>query len=204
MFIFGAKSFFSGVLIELNAQIDIFMLGIMVNDHYVGIYSFASVIAKGVCQLLVVFRINFNPISINFIATKQKQKFSDFFKKSRKNVYQIMTTFGIILILIYPLILKLLTNKKEFSQSWLPFSIILSGIIISSGYLPFNQLLLLAGHPGKHTLMVILTVLFNFLGNLVLIPFFGITGAAIATGLAFPFSIIILLFFLRNYTTINI
>ena len=53
---YGAKSALAGVMLELNAKVDIWMIGVFLSDKLVGIYTFAAMVAEGVYQLLVVLQ----------------------------------------------------------------------------------------------------------------------------------------------------
>ncbi len=60
----------------------------------------------------------------------------------------------------------------------------MGGVALTSPWLPFNQVLLMAGHPGWHTVYVVGVVLSAYVANLVLIPPLGLVGAALGAGLA--------------------
>jgi O-antigen/teichoic acid export membrane protein len=54
----------------------------------------------------------------------------------------------------------------------------MTGIALASPYLPFAHLLLMARHPGWHTVLLVLAVAINIVGCVVLIPRLGPSGAA--------------------------
>lgn len=200
-FSFGTQSFFSGVLIELNTRVDVLMIGYFSSDKMVGIYSFAAMLAEGISQLPVVIRTNFNPIIVKNIISNNLIQLKKLASKIKFYTYFIMFIICLIAIFIYPYGIKLMTNKQIFTQSWLPFSILLIGIFISSGFIPLNQIFLQAGKPALHTFMISLVVIFNIVFNYFLIPNYGISGAASATSLSFVFSIVILYYL--SYKVLN-
>ena len=67
------------------------------------------------------------------------------------------------------------------------FIILICGIALSSGYMPFSGILLQGGRPGLQTLLMGGVVLFGIITNASLIPFYGAIGAAVATGMTFVF-----------------
>jgi O-antigen/teichoic acid export membrane protein len=85
---------------------------------------------------------------------------------------------------IYPLVLPVLTGNPAFDASVLPFAILLAGIVVSAGYMPFQQTLLMAGHPALHTLLMALALATNAVGNALLVPRFTTSGSALATSMA--------------------
>lgn len=182
---FGLRSFMSGVLIELNTRVDILMIGYFLSDKMVGIYSFAAIMAEGFYQLLVVLRTNYNPVLVRFIAEKRLKELKAMIKKGKRMTYAVMVLVGVVSVLLYPYIIQVITNKAAFEESWSIFAILMLGIVISSGYVPFNQILLQAGRPGAHTMMIASVLLFNGVFNYLLIPVWQANGAAIATGVSF-------------------
>jgi O-antigen/teichoic acid export membrane protein len=193
--LFGAQSFFSGVLIELNARVDVLMLGYFVSDRLVGLYSFAAILAEGFYQLLVVLRNNVNPILAQGLASQRLEELRQKIRRGRAMTYMLMFAVGTAAVALFPVGPYLLSTAREFAASWLPFAILIGGITLGAGYVPFGGVLLQAGRPGMHTVMTLAVVLAHIAGNLALIPIYGPLGAAVATGFSFVFSAMMLQLF---------
>jgi O-antigen/teichoic acid export membrane protein len=202
--LFGVKSALSGILLELNSRVDILMLGWFLADDAVGIYSFAALFTEGFFQLLVVLQNNYNPILARLVSEGRIAELESMVRRARRRTYAAMALVGLAAIMVYPLTLRLLTNKPEFAASRVPFAILVAGIVLASGYLPFQNALSMGNRPGWHTALIGLTVLFNGVANALLIPPWGIAGAATATGLAFVFSVIVLRFLARRLLALRI
>jgi O-antigen/teichoic acid export membrane protein len=202
--LFGVKSALSGILLELNSRVDILMLGWFLADDKVGIYSFAALFAEGFFQLLVVLQNNYNPILARMVSEGRIAELESIVRRARRRTYAAMVLVGLAAIAVYPIALRVLTNKPEFEESRLPFTILVAGIVLASGYLPFQNALSMGNRPGWHTALIGMTVLFNGLANALLIPLWGIQGAAAATGLAFVFSVLVLRFFARRLLVLRI
>lgn len=200
---FGFKSLLSSIFIEMNTRIDIFMLGIFLSDEIVGIYSFAALFAEGFLQIFVVLQNNFNPILANLI-NKNNQELINFIFRVRRKTYKLISLLGIIAIAIYPFLITFITNKPEFENSYFPFIIIIMGILISSGYLPFQNILIMFNRPTAQTYVIICVALTNILLNSLLIPIFGIKGAALGTSLATISSIYITKYFVSKEVNLKI
>jgi hypothetical protein len=67
---FGLRSIGSGVLLELNARVDVLMIGWFLSDRDVGIYTFAAMLAEGLYQLVVVLQNLYNPILARGLAAR--------------------------------------------------------------------------------------------------------------------------------------
>jgi O-antigen/teichoic acid export membrane protein len=189
---YGLKSVVSGMLLELNARVDVLMLGVFLDDARVGIYSFAAMLAEGCFQLLVVLQNNYNPVLARQIATRRFAQLEAMVRKGKRNTYLLMAGVGLAAVAVYPLVLDLLTNKPGFQDSFLPFAVLIGGIVLMAGYYPFSQTLLMANRPGWHTGLMVLVVASNVLFNRLLIPHLEIEGAALGTALSFLASVIFL------------
>ena len=74
----------------------------------------------------------------------------------------------------------------------MPFVTLIIGIVTASGYLPFQNILILSNKPFFQSLMIISIALINVFLNFLLIPILGINGASIATALSTISSMLIL------------
>lgn len=201
---FGLRSVASGVLMELNTRVDVLMLGYFASDRIVGIYSFAAMLAEGVFQLPIVFRTNVNPILVRLIADRQFTELKAFTRKGKWVTYAVMIVVGGLAVALYPWGVALVSNKPDFHHGWPLFAILMGGIVVSAGYIPFGQILLQAGRPGLHTGMITMLVLFNAAANLSLIPIWGAAGAAFATALAFVLSAVLIAVLTRRTLGVTI
>lgn len=188
---YGAKSFASGMLLELNSRVDVLMLGLFLADGPVGVYSFAAFVAEGVYQVLVVLQNNYNPILAEHIASGKLRELEPLVHKGRRVTYLMFAGIASVAFLGYPVLLAIL-ERPEFADGWLPFGTILAGMLIASGYMPFAQALLMANRPGWHTLMMASVVLVNVFGNACMIPSFGLVGAAAGTALCLVSATVVL------------
>ena len=181
---YGFKSAASDMLLELNSRIDVLMLGFfLAADGPVGVYSFAAFVAEGVFQVLVVLQNNYNPILAKDLALGKLRELEAVVAKGRRWTYLLFTAVALVAFASYPLFLAVL-GEPEFRDGWLPFGLIVLGMTLASGYMPFAQTLLMANHPGWHTGMMASVVLVNVIGNALLIPVFRLAGAAAAIGCA--------------------
>jgi O-antigen/teichoic acid export membrane protein len=201
---FGARSFLSGTIAELNTRVDVLMLGYFVKDRVVGVYSMASLIVEGFAMLSYVVRDNLNPILNKLIAQHKIVELKETIKRGVKIQYTAIALLGIVAIISYPFFIRLFISDSNFMTSWAPFSILMLGLMLCAGYLPFNMLLVMAGCPGLHTLLKGGIVLSNIILNLLLIPYFGMYGAAYATAISFLLSALYLKFLVRKTLNIRI
>ncbi|MCE9592919.1 MAG: polysaccharide biosynthesis C-terminal domain-containing protein [Planctomycetes bacterium] len=198
-FAYGVKSFLAGVLLDLNSRVDVLLLGYFLDDDGpVGVYSFAAMIAEGVFQLMVKLQNNYNPVIAEHVATGRIRELEALVRRGRWWSWALMLGVGTIAIAGYPLGLRIIHADPGLVAGWLAFAILIGGIFVSAGYLPFQQTLLMAGKPGWHTGMMAVLVVANFVGNVLLIPHFGLAGAALGTALALLVSVLVLRWMVRR------
>ena len=194
---FGSRGFLSGVLIEMNTRVDVLMLGYFMSDTIVGIYSFASTFAEGFAQLSTVIRQNVDPIVGKCFAEDNREKIREIAKKVRRTFYPIMAFAGCALIAVFPILIWLVASNGENWQSWGVFALLVSGIVLASGYRPFIGMLMQGGRPGTYTILIAGSVIGNVILNVCLIPVLGIYGAAVATALIYVLEIVVLVVIVR-------
>ena len=195
---YGLKCIIGGMLIELNTRVDIIMIGIFMSDEKVGIYSFAALFAEGFYQLLIVLQNILNPIMARQFSESKLNEFYKQFKNVKQKTYKALFFVCILSITFYPFVLNFLTNKSEFADSYIPFSILVIGITAASGYIPFYNIFSMSDMPRLQSIFMLLIFLTNLILNSIFIPILGLYGAALGTGLSFLASI-----YYFNYLTKN-
>jgi O-antigen/teichoic acid export membrane protein len=191
-FAYGTKSLASGVLLELNAKVDVWMIGVYLADKDVGVYAMAAMVAEGIYQLLVVLQNNCNPRIARQIATHELDGLRELVRRVRGRTYLGMAAVALVAVLAFPTFVDLLAANRGYETAQVPFALLAAGIVLASGYIPFGQTLLMAGFPGWHSFFMIATVAVNVAGNVLLVPRLGISGAAAATAVSMVASVFLL------------
>lgn len=186
-FIFGCKILLSNMVLELNTKVDIICLGwILKDDYQIGIYSFAVLFAEGFYQIFVVVRRSVNPIitkSYQNIAERQK-KINQLCDDVGKYIRLKKWLMGILVLLAYGGVCLIL-DKKEYLNSIVSLSVLCFFIVLTAKRIIMGNFYAQIGKPEKESFLNICTVLSNFAGNIVLIYYMGINGAALATGISY-------------------
>ena len=181
-FRFGSKAMIGNMM---NTKVDVLVLGYFTDERIVGIYSFASSLADGFNQLPFVLRNNINPLLTKCFYKNGVKVLERVINKIKKSFYKIILVLGIIAISIYPFLVSILGFKQELAGSWIVFIILISGIVISGGYLPFLFIFNQTGRPGLQSLFLFTFFFTNLILNLILAPLLGMYGSAIASALTF-------------------
>lgn len=178
---FGSRGVLGGILFELNTRIDVFVLAFLADMHAVGIYSMASIFAEGLFQLLIVLRYSYDPLIAKYVVEGRRDDLYKLVQTGRKIGYLAMAGIGVLSIALYPWVLRVLVGHENFADSWHVYAVLAFGIMFAAGYIPFTGLLQQSGKPGKQSLLIGSVMATNLLGNIALVPFFGVMGAASAT-----------------------
>lgn len=179
---FGYRSFLSGTVIELNSRVDIILLGFYTDAYHIGVYSIAALFAEGVAQVYTMLRNIVNPMITRCIVNNRYDEFQTLRKKISRITWIVSVPCGVIAMFFYPVVVGRLVDNSEFGASVPVFAILTMALILSSGYQPFFMTLIQSGFPGLQTIFMAFILAVNVLGNTLLIPAYGIDGAAVATG----------------------
>ena len=201
---FGVRSLASGVLMEVNSRVDVWILGRYVPSSTVGVYGTALQFAEGVFQILVALQNNCNPIMARHLAAGQRAELEQVVRHTGRRTFLGMGLFSAAAVAGYPLAMHVLFRTSEFDASWLPFAILMGGIWLASARMPFFQLLLMAGHPAWHSCFMLAIVGINVALNAALIPAYGMLGSAVATALSFVASVSLLQLAARRLVRLRI
>lgn len=203
---FGKKAFVGNLLLDLNSRVDVLTLGLFAGDNTVGIYSFASTLADGFNQFPYLVRTNLNPVLTRAYYRKNgKDLICKISRRLIPSFYKSFVLLGALVVLVFPLLHWFLGLEVELlTQGWPVLGILVLGIVLSSGYLPFQLIFNQIGLPFLQTMFILLFVLVNIILNFILIPLMGLYGAACATALAFVIQVYTLKLLLKRRAGIQI
>ena len=191
-FRFGNRALPGNFLLDVNTRVDVLMLGIFLNDRLVGLYSFAATVAEGVMYLPVLFRNNINPLLTRSWHRTGPALLQRLLVRNRKAFFRVLAPITLVTIPLFPLAMWVLGMNDEPMTVWALFAILVGGVAITSGYQPFQMLFGQLGRPGTQTIFVASVFTANVLLNALLIPVFGLYGAAIGTALSFVAMVVVL------------
>ncbi len=194
---YGARGLLATLAFEVNSKIDVWMLGVALPESQVGIYALASTLYEGAMQLGVVVQNNVNPMIARDLAAGERGAVDGLIRRTRRWFVPVMIVASILAVVMFPLVIPTLVGSEAFGAGAVPFAILMFGLVVTAPWLPFNQILLMAARPGWHTVLVVGMLATSSVGNLLLIPIWGLTGAAIATTIALVVSVGILVAFVR-------
>lgn len=182
---FGSRSLMAGLFAEFNSRIDVLMIGIFLPDREVGIYSFAAMMVDGMYHVLAMVRLNFNPVLVAAVRDGDHETARRLRSQSGRFGVPITACMALGALATLWLLSEVVMPGKHLGEGLMPLAVLASGLVLVSFLIPFDNLLLVTGHPGYQTLQQMTTVGVNVLACLALIPAFGIIGAASATAASY-------------------
>jgi len=182
---FGFRGLAAGLFAEFNSRIDVLMIGIFLPDREVGIYSFAAMLVDGMYHVLAMVRLNFNPLLV--AAVRDRNREAAILLRQRSGRWLLLATLGMSLATATLLwvLAAFIIPSKGFGEGMVPLLILCAGLVSIAFLVPFDNLLLVSGHPGYQTLQQFTTVAVNVMLCVALIPALGIAGAAIGTAMSY-------------------
>jgi O-antigen/teichoic acid export membrane protein len=190
---FGSKSLLSGLFAETNSRLDILLIGLFLDEFSVGIYSFAAMLVDGLYHILAMVRVNFNPI---LVVTVRDSRWADGMQLlgiTRRYGFAATVGLSLIILFIFWVLTGHIVPNKGLQGGMSSLIILLAGLSFVSGYIPFDNLLMVTGYPFYQTLQNLSVVMVNALVNVVLVPLIGAEGAAFATAASYVAGISVLI-----------
>ena len=194
---FGKSAFVGSFLMDLYLKIDLIILSVFVSDYYVGIYSFSGFFLEGIKQLGTIYRTFLNPyitrvFHVSNILFKKK-----FLKSHIVKSYVFLGFSGILFLVFFPFLYNM-TGGEEFKITYTILTILIFGFVAQSGIEPFMQIFNQIGLPSVQSKYLLYVSITCIISNLLLIPFFGVYGAAFGTFFTFLFQILFF-YYLKNH-----
>lgn len=173
--------FVSSMAISLSSVLDVMMLGFMSDYAQVGYYNSASHISRIIIAVVASLSSVAMPRISYYLKEGRRDEICSLVNKSFSFVAFVSFPTYVILLFVSPTFVPLFFGE-EFYGAIIPLQIVGAIIVLIafsniSGY----QVLIGLGKDGLFLRCVIIATILNFLLNLVLIPYQGANGAAIAS-----------------------
>ncbi len=180
---FGSRGLANGVLLETHLRVDVIALGYFVSDRSVGVYAFAMLFAEAVYQVPVVIRTVAYPALVQLAARMDRAGLATTARRLSLVGGGTCAAAAAAVAIGYPLVAPMF--DPQYLEGVTALQLLLVGMTAYAFVIPFDQLLLQSGFPGRQSLMMALYVGINVVLNIVLIPIYGLAGAAAATAISF-------------------
>lgn len=181
---------------------DILVLSFFVSPAEIGIYFAATRIA----QIVGFVRFAASAGTANVFSKLSAQgKTSELESLSRATIrisFWLSVIACVCLAIAGPLLLKLF--GEGFTAGYPVLLVLMAGLLVQAAFSSAEDLLNMTGHQGMTASSYFGALIVNLALNLILIPYFGLIGAGIATSVSIGFRVIYLAFGVRSRLNISL
>jgi O-antigen/teichoic acid export membrane protein len=196
---FGLRGAFAGAVTELNTRIDVIVIGAIMSERWAGIYSVALLAFEGASQVIVAIRYNLNPRLTKFVTEHAVDDFRSFARRVIFMMTLLMFAVSAAAAIAYPFFVEWIMGDASYMAAFPALCIMLAAQTVTSGFVAMNMLLIQGNKPGAQSMYMVLVLAANLFGNILLVPIYGMSGAAIATGISFFVSAVALAVLARKH-----
>jgi len=179
---YGFKANLGPITQFLNYKIDIFILNFFTNVSVTGVYVVAVTLVEK------LFLISGAISTILF--PKLSQLSSDDFSKMELTAFVsrmvlLLTIIGALGLAVFAYFIIKYLFGSEFLGSLYPLIILIPGVVVISLAKIWANDIAARGKPEINMYISMITLIFNTLGNIIIIPRLGMSGAALTTTLSY-------------------
>ncbi len=182
-----------GGMLVINSQTDIIMLGAIKGPKETGIYSIANAFAGLITFVLISVNAALAPSIASLHAERNMLKLQNKITLSARLIILLSLPIGIILIFFGKVFLSI--YGTDFAIGLSSLRILCIGQLVNASVGSVGLLLIMTGHERDSAWGIGLGAIANVILNFLLIPPWGIDGAAIATSSSMVIWNIILMWF---------
>ena len=173
--------FFAVAIINIYANFDISMIGIIKGDYYVGLYNSALKIKAIILSLSTAITAVLIPRISYYIGKKKYDDVKKLSLLSLKTTMLLAVPISIFAFIYAKEVLLFLCGSAFIKAASTLRVLMLCVIVLCLTNLFGNQLLIPFGKEKRYTISVIVSLFINLSLNFLLIPTYGSYGAAIGT-----------------------
>ncbi|MFC4558016.1 flippase [Virgibacillus kekensis] len=197
---YGLKSHLSNIMSFLNYRLDILLIGFFLNATSVGFYTIAVSIAE---KLWILSKSISAVLFPRIASSNDEDDKNNITSMVSRMVFAISAVGGVVLFFISGFLIELLFGN-EYGASIEPFKILLPGIVLGSMARLISNDIAGRGKPEINMYTSICMVITNVILNILLIPKYGIEGAAYATTVTYTVNWIIKVIIFKRLTGLKL
>ncbi|MEW5760948.1 MAG: flippase [Candidatus Thermoplasmatota archaeon] len=179
---FTTKIYFAGIVAILATKIDLIFVSYFLTDKDAGIYAaslmcswFLTIIPRGIQSIVY-------PAASEFDSKRMHAQVTEMVNRVTKYSLAFLIPVGLIVCyFLKPILLFIFPSKIEFLNAVWPARLLIIGMIFYGTAISISTVYEGSGRPDITMKIAFLVCIISIFLDLLLIPIFGINGAAIAT-----------------------
>jgi O-antigen/teichoic acid export membrane protein len=197
---FGVKSYLSNFIRLVDLRLNVFLLtGLAVNGlKAAGVYSVAS----GLAELLLFIPFSIRRGLFPMIVTSSTETADRLTSTACRHTVFLTTIAALGFAALGPFVIRQLYGK-DFAGALMPLLILLPGVLLLSQAQILYGDLAGRGKPGVSSISVILSLIVMVILDIILIPHYGVNGAALASTCAYAVELVVAGAFFLSHTSLR-
>jgi O-antigen/teichoic acid export membrane protein len=192
---FGVRGDLANLTQFFSYRLDSFLVNAFVGAAAVGIYSIATRLA----ELLWVVPTAVSNVVLPRAAASRAEDLNRSTPRMFGRTLAVVAASAVVLAALSGPVIYLFYGRA-FAAAAVPLLLLLPGIVLLGGATVLTNELAGRGHPGYNTINSVTGLMATVLLDLILIPRFGIKGAAIASTLAYTVNAVLAVWFFWRVT----
>ncbi|WP_269849858.1 oligosaccharide flippase family protein [Methanosarcina horonobensis] len=184
----------------INTQVDTLMIGYFMKETDVGYYAVAIMLVQGITLLPQAVQAVTTPSIATYYGKGDFNNIQRLIKNTMLKVSAVIGCVSLVLAIFGRFLIPLIF-KEEFLPAYLPMLTLLIGYSVYAAYASIGGCLASVGKVRIIFRIDAICAGLNTLLNIMLIPRFGLLGAASATSIALIFTALTNLYYIRRYST---
>jgi len=177
LFSFSIRSHVGQIFVELQDRFDIFIVAYFLTTREVGLYSVALALANILCRLP---RVAASVLLPRLVQEKEQKNSIQLTARLNRVLFATTAAMTLVFSLLVGWIVGLLFGT-EFEAANNAVLWLLPGVLFQTLYSICHNDMIMRGQASRFSFAVFLGLMVMVVGDLLLIPRFGITGAACAS-----------------------
>ena len=180
---------------------DVIMIGMMMDTSQAGIYSAAARLSSLVAVSLGFVNMAISPYIVEYFINERRVELQNFISMSVRIVALFAVPIFLLLMIFGKPALGLF--GEEFKNGYLSMVILIVGQLVNALSGSVGYIMVMTGKQKQASIVFAISAALNIIMNLILIPFFGIAGAAVATAVSLILWNVLLAVHIRNRLNLN-
>jgi stage V sporulation protein B len=196
--VFGFYIVLSNSIGVLSAEIASILIGYYLNPIEVGLYAVAILLSQTLTLIPTAVQQITTPVTATLYGKGDIEGVRGLYYSTLKKSFLITLGVAMIIAVFGPYIINLLFTE-EFSMSYIPLLIMLPGCVIGASFGAVGSTLSSIGKVHITFRISVVVGLLSVITCILLIPIFGINGAALATSVSSIASVVIAMKVISQY-----
>jgi O-antigen/teichoic acid export membrane protein len=196
---FGLQGHLGNIGVYLHNRFNVFLINYYTDMEYVGIYAVSVVVAES----LLYIPNSLTPVLYPIVVSNHRQDINYFTAIVCRNTVFLCATAGLVLLVVAELLVRGAFGA-EFAEAITPVRILVPGMVAFCVTSVLNSYLNGIGRPTLPSVVSWVMFLVNVPVNVLLIPKWGLIGAALASTFSYSIGMFITVFIFSEITKIDL